>query len=1121
MKDRLLTPVVTLLTALLCSGSAVAGDVEKLVGPIPAEVDAFEATLLRFKERVAEIEADAQRAVTAQRDAQRELLASSYDKHIEELGLAREAQRREAIKRFETFLATYDDLEWANDVRLRLAELVFQEEYDTWFKAARAHSDAMNGAIDDLEALARLEEMGEPVIHLDKVVSLLDRIIKDNEGLAPEKRYALLDVAYYMLAFCYSDDNSAEYDRERARQTFRQLVVARPDSEYADAAHLILGNYLFEDGRKESLELAIPEFKAVIARGPERRHYSAAVYQLAWTEFKRNRYDDATRLFVQLLDESEAGRKAGRKASEYAKDSITYLALSLSDKADSEGVQPIDGAKEFFKGLGASRSYEWDVLSELADSLERYGRLLEAVAVLEELQVRPEFRLRPENPQFQIRAIRILSRSYDADLVAAGDARLKMTERYGEGSDWWNANRANPEAIAKASKFIESSLLAVANEINVRSSENNDPALASQAADKYREYLDRFPISDDFFDNQFMLADTLYRARRFDEAIKEYGDLLHNERFHPYGDTATYMLFRSWDQLMRDRIGPVDQPFEKAETERVYTSVGGVEVTVHHLEDTQRAFIQSSDQALGRAYGPPVNDLDAGGEIEKNRVKMMYLSAQVLFYANRFEEARPRLQSIIDQFPQTDEAAWAANLMLSSYVTEKDAAQVRKYSREYATLRLGGSKGVVESRAQQFKTTEELATFELAQQAAQKNDYVGAAEAFLSFAAEFPNSKNVPVALLNAADNYDRVGRAADANAIYERFIQQYPTHPEAKPYYFVIAGNYESTFELEKAISIYQQLVDRFPDYEQAPDAQFMVSFLKEGLGDKLGAAQGYETYARKYPTKSDRETVVFRAGTLYEAVDPERAIKFYRGYLSQYGTTNPDHAVLAQYRVASMLKAQGKSREASAALDEVVRLFDTIAAAGGALQPASRDMAAEAGFRALLAHHDRIVATQLARDEARDAKLLFETLRDEVEGFSSEARAFAGRYLSVEYSQAAAYLVGSAQAAYARLGLSVEPPKGLGEEDRDAYLVILEEQFYPRFYQVEDLAVTSLEQVLQLAKDQARHSKWVDDAYVALNRLRPDKYPAGKRTLPGSVEVSSPPELVPMSTTTPEVKP
>ena len=71
------------------------------------------------------------------------------------------------------------------------------------------------------------------------------------------------------------------------------------------------------------------------------------MYQLAWTEFKRSRYDDATRLFVQLLDDSEAGRKAGRKASEYAKDAITYLALSLSDRADSEGVQqdgePLDG----------------------------------------------------------------------------------------------------------------------------------------------------------------------------------------------------------------------------------------------------------------------------------------------------------------------------------------------------------------------------------------------------------------------------------------------------------------------------------------------------------------------------------------------------------------------------------------------------------------------------------------------------------------------------------------------------------------------------------------------------------------------------------------------------------
>lgn len=1109
------TPWLVLCLALVAP--AFAGDVERLTGPVPAEDAAFQAALQRFADRAAMLEAHAEDQLLLQRDQSLARLRGDYDVEIARLEAVRRDQRAEAMRRFEGFLQRYDGLTYAHDVRLRLAELYYQDAQEDWISSTEAYNRAMGEAGDDLDRLAELEEQGEPEIDLSPVVRLLDRVIKDNVGLSRDQQFDLLDVAYYMLGFCYAEPSSAQFDRAKAAATFRQLVSARPDSDYADSAHLILGNYAFDENRFAD---SIPEFQAVIAQGPERRLYLGATYQLAWARYKLNEYDEALKLFTQILDASVRGEADGRRRSDYAGDSVVYVALSLSDQADQQNVSPLERARAFFAGLpGGERTYEWEVYKEMAESLVRYSRQIDAVEVYTWLQQEPRFAMRSENPDFQNTVVKLLSRGYGADLKAAGEARLQMTRAYGEGSPWWTANTENPDAQARARRYIESSLLEVAKEVKVRAQEGSEPALYSAAADKYREYLDKFPMSDDYFANQFQLADALFQGLRYREAIKEYEDLIRNERFHPYGDISVFMAFRSWDELLRSEIGSPDQRYANAKQERAYTSVGGVEMPVYALEDTQRAFISAADRVLQRTFGPPVEEIDTRAAVEKSRVKIEYLIAQILYFANRYDEARPRLQAVIEKYPSTDDAAWAANMLLNSYINEKDTAQVRRWSREFATRRLGATASLSAEKGKFFQDALEKSTFDIGLQASAAGDHAGAAEAFLAFAAEFPKSPNVPIALMNAASNFDRAGQVVDANRIYERFITEFPDHPDAKPYYFNIASNYEATYDLEKAVRIYGELVKRFPTYERSPDALYMVGFLKEGLGDKLGAAQTYEAYAKNYPDTSDREEVVFRAGRLYEQVDEERALRFYRSYLQQFGTANADHAIAAQARIGELLRREGKDREASAAFDEVIRLFDRLVAAGTTVGPEGRDSAAAAAFRPLKARHDKILAYKLSGNEEKDAKLVLETLKDEVNGFQADATAYATKYLSFEYTIAAVYLTGSAQYAWSKLGLSIEPPKGLDEVDRDAYWELLEEQFFPLFYQVEESSVATLQQAVTLARDTGRHCAWVDQAQDLLNRIKPEAFPAAKRTLRGEVGDRALPELKPIGAADPSV--
>lgn len=1084
--------------------------VETVVGDHDGALDTFKDAQDRFRDRVVELETDTLAYLVDQRDRHLGALRRGYDERVDVLDAEEKAARGDAIASFERFLRRYDDVQRGSEVRLRLAELYFQEAEEAFFRANAAYYEALDAAGDDFDELARLEEQGPPKKDLSAVVRLLRTVVRANSGLAVEDQYALLDVAYYMLAFCYVDDNSAQQDREVARATFRELIAERPDSEYADAAHLMLGLYFFEDN---DFVASIPEFQAVVDKGPSRSNFMSGLYQLAWARYKLSEYDEATARFVQLLDLSyKRERETGRR-QEFVPDGIAYLALSLIDVADQDSVTPLESAQAFFGRVGA-KPYRWEVLRDMAQSLANYDRPFDAVEIYERLQTDPAYTFRPENPEFQHEVVRLLSRGYDADLAAAGQARIVMTDRYGEGSPWWEANRQDPEALATARTYIESYLLAVAIELNVRAVESADPdeakALFGQAAEKYREYLDRFPISDNYFENQFRLAETLFRAERYAESAEEDASLLRNARFHDFDDPAVVRLYLAREQLLKDAVGDTDKRAESAEVERTYTATSGKEITVYELLDVQKDLIESADQVVGHPFDRSAAD-ESGvvAFIDANEPNIMYVAAQVLHYANRFGRSRPRLQKIIKEHPRTDAAARAANLFLNSYIAEGDTAAVRRWSGEFASMNLGAPTTSSDELAARFRDTYEKATYQVGIDAYAAGDYLVAAEAYLAFLAEFPDSENRADALLSAANSYSQAGKVAEANELYEQFITAYPSHPEARGFYLRIASNYEAVFEFDRAIELYEQYVRRFPSDPYAKDAQYNIALLNQGLGRYEIAAQGYQAYASKFSDADDAEATYFLAGDMWELVSASRALSFYKDYLRKYGLENPDHAVQAQGKV---WKLSTRARDVESARKDTISMFQRASESGAKLNAKTRDVAASAAFPDLKAVFDQFLTYKLSRNEKRDTDMLLKTMRADMDAFSKDVDAFVDTYASFEFSTAAIYLRGAALKHYADTGFAVEPPAGLDPDMETAYWDLLEESLFPLMQEIEDAAEQVFNAVLNLAAEQKRHSEWVDEARSALNDIDPTTYPDVKTPIEGSVDAVEPPALSPL---------
>ena len=1092
---RSLLPILVLV-------SGAAGAAERVEGPIPEEVEAFEQANERFLARMSEIDADTRVYVDQRYGEEKNRLVEGYNVLLSNLREVERGQRDTAVERFERFLDDYGDDLYSSHVRFRLADLYFEIASEDFFAASREYYEMAES--DDLEVL---ESLGpEPQLDLSRPIALYERIIADNAMLEPADRYERLDGVYLMLGFCLTDETSAQRDEMRARQVFAELIQAAPDSELADRSHLFLGNFHFADGDNAS---AIAEYAEVVAKGEKSPYFTEAIYQMAWSRYRQNEYDQALDQFVELLDLSERYLEESGKQSPYAPDARKFMAYSFADIAAAEDVDAVVIAERFFAEKG-EKAYERDVYLELPEVLLRYSRPAEAIGAYQKLQSDERWKNEPDNPDHLMAVVRLYSTNFLVrDLSKSGSERLKLTDLYGEDSGWWNANRNNPDALQRARDYIEASLLDVAIEFFVRAQESGSEQDYALAAVKYQDYLDKFPISDDYYQQQWYLATALRLSKQWDAAAKQYQSLVQSDRYHPFDDGARYSVMDLRLQQMLATSGPPGEPPENPVIESTTEPTPGTTVEAFALSSERKAFIDAVDVLVEHRFSdePAPDTPDYKAAFEQDRSKLMYIPAQMLFYHNRYEEARPRFLRLIEEMPRTEEASFAASLLLDSYIAENNLAEVRKWSKKFATMSLGAA-DVPDSY---FADTLEGSTFKLALQSAELGDFDAAAVAFLGFKDEFPGSEFAPDALYNAAYYYQEVGKVDQANKLYEQFVAEYPTNDKSRVLLFNIAANYEATFELERAIDYYEQLVEAFPEDVNAADAIYNAAFLRTGLSQHESAALGFQRYADLYD-RPDEEEVMYMAGESWEKVDEEKSLSFWRRYLQTYGNRSPDRALEAEGKIADLLRQMGDEAGAERKLDDIITRFDAIVAAGEEVGPRGHHSAARAEFRELEALFADLTDEILSGDEEKDGVLLEETKPEEIRTFGARADAFINKYADFDYISAAYLLKARALLYLADLGLSIKPPDWMTEEQQFAYFDLLDEQVFPKFYDYEDQGLQRMSDLVDFAKRNKRHSSYIDDASIELNRRRPSEYPAFKQELVGTATPPAPVEVKPL---------
>ncbi len=1027
-------------------------------------VEEFAAGAAEFRQEISEL-------VQAQYKERRSRLRDEYELRIQQLEKEEAERRISAIARFESFLAKYPrDPSYSPDAIFRLAELYFEQASEDYASALRSYdADVVAYEAGELKI-----EPVQPEHHYEKTIALYQRMITEFSD------HRIIDGAYYLLGYCLNEQG----EEDQAIVQFLELTRRFPQSRYFSEAWMRVGEYYFDsDKLPESLSAYLH-----VLDDKNSNYYDKALYKLGWAHYRLNQYEDAVKRFLQVLDYSQQKRAEGNAdGSDLETESLQYIAVSLSDELwdrgiaynsadDENGDIMVDFAVKYFEKLGVN-PYTADIFIRVGDILFDSSKYPGAVnAYRHAIKMNP---LAADAPQYQDKIVQSWERAREFD--KSGAARDELVKNFSECTPWYTANKDNIEAIRTAQNLARTSLYSSAifhhqQAQKYQSGDKYDLAKVEyeQAARGYGDYLKRFPHDKAAYDLNWYLADTLYNSLQFREAANEYAKIRDTNQGTKYRAEAAATVYFALVKLveLEEQSGRLP-PKKPALGKDVETLPPKEEIPPLKME-----LIDACDKFVERVPA------------DERIPSVKATAAEVLYTYGHFDEARPRLEDVIEKYPQAPAAQIAAGYIMQYLLTKKDWVEVEKFA-QYVQQRQVGDKD-------EYRTLELGALFQKAKLYMDEGEaLVGqgklaegskrldeAAAEYVRLVEQNKDHEFADKALFNAAVAYVKSNRFESALKLYERVYNEYPNSELAANALWRVADNAYKSYDFQKAIDSYFLLIKKYPKSENRADAQYNAANLLENLQQYDRAAKEYENYARMFPDREDAAAVFYRAVSAHEKRGDNGAMTAaINRFLAKYGKDQKqtDNVVDSYMRLGDLALAQKKQKDAEKLYQRAVDEF-----ASRKANPQSL-----AGYAAARSRF-KLVEFELKKYEALKIGGKSKEQVTQLQKKSLELKKMEKLYQEVlpykqlEWSLAAAYRLGYLYENLAESVLAAPCPadvKRVAEEACDEYRILLEDKFAAP---LEEKAVAAYEIANNQAKESKFQNEWTRLTLEGLHKYR-----------------------------------
>ncbi len=1039
----------------------------------------------RWSQQNAEFRQDVQLLIERKYDERRSKISSGFELQLKELESDERLLRKSAIERFEAFIARYpDEPRTTPDAMFRLAELYFEASKDEQRLAQKEFE----------EKVRRLPPGEEPPpdapVKFDKSVALYRKL------LAKFPNYRLDDGVHYLLAYVLEQQG----ELEEARDNFAQLIHDYPQSKFVPEAWMRIGEYWFDNtGADANAALAkAAEAYQHVTQFPAGTLYDKGLYKLGWTWYRLDKYDPAVESFLKLIDTYEAREKqeadaadavgatarggAAKASGELREEALQYTAISYAD----EVWGGVPKAKELFAAnKGPPRRWEsefWRKLGDIYFDQTKHASAIECYQIV--LSKDPAA---PFAPQLQQKIVQAYER--DRDFEKAWQARDALVKQFGEGSPWFEANKKDPEVLAKTRELMERSLYGSAvfhhqQAQTYKKAQKYDLALKEfqAAALAYGTYLDRFPHAKKLYETRFFHAETLYNSLRFEEAATEYTRVRDDNTDGRYLNESAYSVVLSLQKEIDrlERSGKLEtQPFYKAAERPKDLTLKPVE-----LEELWKRQVSAADAFVKLM---PKDD---------KAPELLFKTGETYYRHNQFEEARRRFKLLIDTYPASPETEFASNLTLETYLAEQDWQKVEQFSGERLAAGKKGGKPLEEKRRGELSTIQLGARFKRATALMDEKKYEEAAKLFIAAVDDDPKVEFADKALNNAAFCYQQAFRFESAIKLYERLFTQYPQSPLADTSVFLVGFSAEKAFDFDKAIDRYELLVDKYVQSPKRADALFNLAHALERLQRYGEAQKAYVRYAQTFPDKEDAPAMLFTGALVAERTKNwKQEIADLTDYVRRFkrNEKEKERIVLAYLKIGLAFRQLGADGSARSAFQDAVSEYDL-----RKLQPTdlvAAAAAAESRFNLAeleLSNYDKLKIEARGRGTAfeKSLKAALNKKAEEREKALSIYKEVAFKYKRPDWVVAALYRAGYLDERFAAaLNEAPIPPeiRKAGEE----YVAQYQDQLAQLSVPIDERALDAYKKALSTARDLKIANEWTRKILEALDKYDHKSFP------------------------------
>jgi tetratricopeptide (TPR) repeat protein len=976
-------------------------------GADPKLLDEMAKDVEHYKEMVQQYRATARMIVKRTFAEKVKEINGKYDPQIAFNDRESRDRRRDAIAVFEAFLHKYpNDKRWTPDAMFRLAELYYEKSAEEFLDADEGYKKAIDSP--------NPPSSPPPRVDYTPTIALYKRLLTEFPN------YRFLDAAYYLLGFCLGEmgqdaqarqallalvcankyqpigtpdapadgaEGDAAAGAAPAKKTddeaaYDQCTPVRKDSKFIPESWTRIGEFHFDNPNE--LRLAIAAFKKVLAF-KDSPYFDRALYKLAWSYYRDNRFPEAVREFDNLVRYADARKAAGQKVgSDLRPEAIQYLGVSFSEPDWDGDTLPdaengLERAQAFYKGR-EDEPHVREVFQRLGDIYFDSTKYAEAIAVYKTLLSKwPSY---TDAPRVQDKIVRSYER--DRNLAAAAKEREALGRNYTKGSAWYNKNKDDPEALAVAQQLAEDALLTAATNIHASAQAckgkwqetpkdlkklDECRQLYRTAAELYEKYLAAYPNSKRSYEFSAFYADALYYSGQLPQAIAAYQTVRDSQLDNRYQEDSAFRMIKAYEEIidslkrehkLEDPPIPDEKntkpPVTALEMPDVYAKyVAAIDWYVNYIKNERTSDLKYAAAVIALRYHNwadarrrlgEITELYCGTKPEVGfKAYDAILQTYFIDYNVQDEEQKDcalgKLLTVADQFSESpcgksQSAAPYLNRIAQIKSSVKTTIITKRLQLSMENEEKGTNKELTvcrESAGGIALVTGVATTPGAAGKPGEKPSAIsteldaGLALDLIDVVNANPKDPGAPTALNNACVIYEKLFRFGDATKCYERLFKDYPDSEWGKEALWNSSRNHYRFFEFDQAVRGYLTVAQdpKFVGSEHRKEALGLAASLLDNDQQYLKAADLYRRYSDAVSDKpTDSAQAYFFSCNAYEkAKDAGRQAACLRDFIKKFNNQPEagDLVVQAYMKQALVTESSGRGREVVLAAYRKVR--------------------------------------------------------------------------------------------------------------------------------------------------------------------------------------------------------